>query len=363
MEGAGRARLRGRARRAVPARGFGAAAVDDGSARRAVGGPRQRRRRVAAASSCWRIATSRPDGPTRPTPATSRSRTPTWRSRATTRSSATSTASTIYDISNPAAPALKTAVVCPGGQGDVSVYGNLLFMSVEETRAKKDCTLDAGGDAEDALPRRPHLRHLEHLTRRVQVGGVQTCRGSHTHTLVRPKNDADNVYIYVSGTSARARRRPSSPAATPARPTNPNPSQWRIEVIKVPLAAPRHGGDRQRAAPVPRTRQTGARQRPAERAADAAAPVGHRPGGRAGHELLPRHHGLRGARPGRRRLRGQRPADRHLRPGQPEAHRRRRRPAVRLLARRDVLQRRQEGRLHRRVGRRHRPRAAARPTS
>src|SRR5262245_5266214 len=54
---------------------------------------------------------------------------------------------TIYDISNPAAPVLKTAVVCPGGQGDLSVYGNLLFMSVEETRAKIDCTLTPAATA------------------------------------------------------------------------------------------------------------------------------------------------------------------------------------------------------------------------
>ena len=69
----------------------------------------------------------------------------------------------IYDISDPDAPAIVTAVVCPGGQGEVSVFGNLLFMSVEETRGRIDCgTQGAGGAVESgALPGRPHLRHLE----------------------------------------------------------------------------------------------------------------------------------------------------------------------------------------------------------
>ena len=125
-----------------------------------------------------------------------------------------------------------------------------------------------------------------------------------------------------------------------------------------------------------RNEPTGARQRPAERAADAVAPVRDRDAACAAHrqptggalvagrhELLPRHHGLRGARPRRRRLRGQRPADRHLRPGEPEAHRRRRRPAVRLLARRDVLQRRQGTSCSPTSGAAAPTRAAARPTS
>ena len=106
----------------------------------------------------------------------------------------------IYDISNPSAPVLRTSVVCPGGQGDVSVYRNLLFMSVEETRAKKDCTRDPGGDAETRF-RGVRIFDISNLDNPVQVGGVQTCRGSHTHTLVPDKYDRANVYIYVQGTA------------------------------------------------------------------------------------------------------------------------------------------------------------------
>ncbi len=105
----------------------------------------------------------------------------------------------ILDITNPAAPSIKTSVVCPGGQGDLSVYKNLLFMSVEETRAKKDCTLTPAADATTRF-RGVRIFDISNIEAPVQVGQVQTCRGSHTHTLVRPKNDANNVYIYVTGT-------------------------------------------------------------------------------------------------------------------------------------------------------------------
>jgi LVIVD repeat len=144
----------------------------------------------------------------------------------------------IYDIANPAAPALKTSVICPGGQGDVSVYKNLLFLSVEVGRARIDCKLDPPSDATTRFLG-VRIFNISDINNPVQVGGVQTCRGSHTHTLVRPNNDPDNVYIYVSGTSTT---RPAGELAGcdggPA--TNPNPSQWRIEVIKVPLAAPQN---------------------------------------------------------------------------------------------------------------------------
>ena len=145
---------------------------------------------------------------------------------------------TIWDISNPSAPTLKTSVICPGGQGDVSVYKNLLFMSVEETRARTDCSLDTT---------KPQFRgvrifDITNIENPVQLAGVQTCRGSHTHTLVRPKNDADNVYIYNSGTSGTIRTAAelagcNGPFAEDT-PDDANPSRWRIEVIRVPLAAP-----------------------------------------------------------------------------------------------------------------------------
>jgi len=143
---------------------------------------------------------------------------------------------TIYDISNPAAPVLKTAVVCPGGQGDLSVYGNLLFMSVEETRAKIDCTLTPAATATTRF-RGVRIFDISNIAAPVQVGGVQTCRGSHTHTLVKGKDSPDTVYIYVQGT-AGVRAATELAGCNGGAATTENPSQWRIEVIRVPLANP-----------------------------------------------------------------------------------------------------------------------------
>ena len=153
----------------------------------------------------------------------------------------------IWDVSNPAAPVQRTAFVCPGGQGDLSVYRNLLFMSVEETRAKKDCSANTPENPTTAENRFRGVRifDISNIAMPVQVGQVQTCRGSHTHTLVTDKRDRQNVYIYVSGTSSV--RPPAELAGCDGLPTGgggppvgDNPSRWRIEVIKVPLAAPQN---------------------------------------------------------------------------------------------------------------------------
>lgn len=123
----------------------------------------------------------------------------------------------VYDISDPARAALLTALVCPGGQGDVSVYKNLLFMSVEMPNGRLDCG-DQGfppepprAAGEEKKPRLPvaqkdrfrgvRIFDISDVKNPKQVAAVQTCRGSHTHTLVIDPNDKDNVYIYVSGTS------------------------------------------------------------------------------------------------------------------------------------------------------------------
>jgi hypothetical protein len=140
----------------------------------------------------------------------------------------------IFDISDPTAPTVVTNVVCPGGQGDVSVHGNLLFMSVEESRARVDCgTNPAVGTRFQGV----RIFDVGDVSNPVQVAAVQTCRGSHTHSIVTSATDPDNVYVYVSGTAGP---RPASTMAgcnnNPA--SGENPSRWRIEVIKVPLAAP-----------------------------------------------------------------------------------------------------------------------------
>jgi hypothetical protein len=151
----------------------------------------------------------------------------------------------IYDISNPANPSIRTAVVCPGGQGEVSVYRNLLFMSAEETRARTDCGSPGVPTGDPLRFRGVRIFDISNLDAPVQVAAVQTCRGSHTHTLLKSPNDRKNLYVYVSGTGGvrSATEMPSCKALPPNTPlTTPQfdeqLSQWRIEVIKVPLDAP-----------------------------------------------------------------------------------------------------------------------------
>ena len=142
----------------------------------------------------------------------------------------------IYDISNPDAPRLRTTIVCPGGQGDVSVHGNLLFMSVEEPRSRVDCGVGGG----PGVTRFQGIRifDISDIEQPRQVASVQTCRGSHTHTLVTDPDDAANVYLYVSGTN-QVRPESELPGCRGVHwREDPNTAYWRIEVIRVPVAAP-----------------------------------------------------------------------------------------------------------------------------
>jgi hypothetical protein len=162
----------------------------------------------------------------------------------------------IYDISSPANTKLLTSLVCPGGQGDVSVYKNLLFMSVEMPNGRLDCGEQGfppeppppAGEEKEKKRRLPaaqkdrfrgvRIFDISDIKNPKQVAAVQTCRGSHTHTLVVDPNDKDNVYIYVSGTSFV--RQPEELAGCSGEKPDKDPSTalFRIEVIKVPVAAP-----------------------------------------------------------------------------------------------------------------------------
>ena len=159
-----------------------------------------------------------------------------------------------YDISDPARVSLITSLVCPGGQGDVSVYGNLLFMSVEMPNGRLDCAAqgfpptpppDKGEEHPDRRPtasperfRGVRIFDISDIRNPKQVAAVQTCRGSHTHTLVIDPNDKNNVYIYVSGTSFVRQSEELAGCSNEAPDKDPNTSLFRIDVIKVPVAAP-----------------------------------------------------------------------------------------------------------------------------
>jgi hypothetical protein len=157
----------------------------------------------------------------------------------------------IFDISTPAKTKLVTSMVCPGGQGDVSVYKNLMFMSVEQPNGRLDCSTQGfppppppkAGEESKPAPSKDRFRgvrifDISNIQQPKQIAAVQTCRGSHTHTLVIDPKDKNNVYIYVSGTSfvRQSEELPGCSAEAPDK--DPNTSLFRIEVIKVPLAAP-----------------------------------------------------------------------------------------------------------------------------
>ncbi len=187
----------------------------------------------------------------------------------------------IFDITDPAKAKLLTTMVCPGGQGDVSVYKNLLFMSVEMPNGRLDCgaegfppeppptdeakdkdkdSADKKADADNAKdadkekekpqPRRRlpaaqkdrfrgvRIFDISDINNPKQVAAVQTCRGSHTHTLVVDPNDKNNVYIYVSGTSFVRQPEELAGCSGEKPDKDPNTALFRIDVIKVPVAAP-----------------------------------------------------------------------------------------------------------------------------
>ena len=160
----------------------------------------------------------------------------------------------IYDISTPAKTRLLTSMICPGGQNDVSVYRNLLFMSVEMPNGRLDCGTQgfppppppaAGEEKNPPLPpaqkdrfRGVRIFDITDISKPKQVAAVQTCRGSHTHTLVVDPNDKNNVYIYVSGTSFVRQSEELAGCSSEKPDKDPNTALFRIEVIKVPLAKP-----------------------------------------------------------------------------------------------------------------------------
>ncbi|MEP6729902.1 MAG: hypothetical protein ABJE10_04645 [bacterium] len=145
----------------------------------------------------------------------------------------------VWDISNPAAPKLFDEYVCRGSQSDVSVYQKLIFVSGEAVSGRLDCGLQGVQDSvSHERFRGIRIFDVSDLQKPRYVASVQTCRGSHTHTVVEDPNDKANVYIYVSG-SAGVRPAAELPGCVDLAPDqDPNGEQFRIEVIQVPLAHP-----------------------------------------------------------------------------------------------------------------------------
>ena len=144
----------------------------------------------------------------------------------------------IWDVSDPAKPTLAAAPVCFTEQGDVSVYGHLLFVSAENTGSRLDCGTQGVKDTvSKARMLGIRIFDISNPKKPRQVADVQTCRGSHTHTLVPDPNDKGIVYVYVSGL-APVRSTSEMANCEVGDITDPNSALFRIEVIRVPLAHP-----------------------------------------------------------------------------------------------------------------------------
>jgi len=142
-----------------------------------------------------------------------------------------------YDIESAKSPRLLASIVCPGGQGDVSIYGNLLFMSVEQTRGRVDCgTQGVVEVASKDRFRGVRIFDITDIRNPKQVAAVQTCRGSHTHTLV-PK-DKQTLYVYGSGTGNVRSGEELVDCSGGDPKENANTALFSIDVIEVPLGAP-----------------------------------------------------------------------------------------------------------------------------
>jgi hypothetical protein len=146
----------------------------------------------------------------------------------------------VYDIADPANPSLRTSIICPGSQNDVSVYGDLLFMSVESGAGRVDCGAQGNASgAQDSRFRGVRIWDISNIDDPVQLPGVQTCKGSHTHTVVTDPSDDSTIYVYVSGTAGiRNALEPPFDCTGQSSLENPDTDNFSVTIIEVPLDAP-----------------------------------------------------------------------------------------------------------------------------
>ena len=144
----------------------------------------------------------------------------------------------IYRLQEGGIPKLISSVVCPGGQGDVSIVGDLLIMSVEQTRGRVDCGLEGVSDDVSAERFRGlRILDISDLTRPVQVGAVQTCRGSHTHSVIAGPGKDGKIIVYNSGVSS-VREQEEMESCFDESPGDDRTALFRIDVIEIPVDNP-----------------------------------------------------------------------------------------------------------------------------
>ena len=144
----------------------------------------------------------------------------------------------VYDLGNQGMPKLISSVVCPGGQGDVSIVGDLLIVSVQETRSRLDCGLQ--GISEDVSAERfrgLRIFDISDLSEPRQVGAVQTCRGSHTHSVVAGPGETGKIIVYNSGTSS-IREQEEMDSCFDESPGDTRTALFRIDVVEIPVDDP-----------------------------------------------------------------------------------------------------------------------------
>ena len=145
----------------------------------------------------------------------------------------------IWDMTNPRRPALVKSYLCPASQSDVSVYKNLLFVSAEGLTGRTDCGTQGVEDTVSTVRVRGiRVFDITDMANPKYVGNVQTCRGSHTHTVVEDPKDKENVYIYVSGSAGVRSSSELAGCSAMSPDEDPTSALFRIEVIRVPLARP-----------------------------------------------------------------------------------------------------------------------------
>ena len=144
----------------------------------------------------------------------------------------------MYKIKDDGIPDLISSVVCPGGQGDVSIVGDLLIMSVEQVRGRVDCGREGVG--KDASPERfrgIRIFDISDQSRPKQVGIVQTCRGSHTHSVVSGPSADGKIIVYNSGTSS-VRDEEELEQCVGDIPGDERTALFRIDIIEIPISDP-----------------------------------------------------------------------------------------------------------------------------
>jgi hypothetical protein len=144
----------------------------------------------------------------------------------------------LYELTEKTVPSLLASVVCPGGQGDVSIVGQLLIVSVEETRGRVDCGLEGiRGDISADRFRGIRIFDISDVTQPRQVGAVQTCRGSHTHSVVAGPDEQGKLIVYNSGIS-RVRKEEELAGCIDESPGDNRTALFRIDVIEIPVDDP-----------------------------------------------------------------------------------------------------------------------------